>query len=176
MGFRFQRRLKLLPGIWVNLSKSGASLSAGVPGMTVNSRGIATAGIPGTGLSYRQNLSTRERRQAQRPKATSTQTLVNMLNECLGSGPLSIRDLLWHQQEIGLISILRTNDQTPRRVLEATALLETPDRPELHIRRGKGPAESAHRLQQVIDAIRTVTQFAEEVGIYKPEEEEEEED
>ena len=92
-----------------------------------------------------------------------------MLDEALGQGPLSIRDLLWHQHEIGLIGILRANDQTPRDVLEATALLLIPDRPELHIRRGRGPAESRLRLQQVIDAIQTVINFSKSVGIYDDE-------
>jgi hypothetical protein len=59
MGFRFRRRVGLGP-FRVNLSKSGISLSAGVPGLTVNAplassrkRGPRlTVGLPGTGLSY----------------------------------------------------------------------------------------------------------------------------
>ena len=53
--FRFRRRITLLPGIRVNLSKTGASLSAGPRGLTTNisKRGIRnTASLPGTGLSY----------------------------------------------------------------------------------------------------------------------------
>lgn len=53
--FRFRRRIKLLPGIRVNVSKTGASISAGPRGLTTNisRRGIRnTVGIPGTGLSY----------------------------------------------------------------------------------------------------------------------------
>lgn len=55
MGFRFRRSMKLMPGVRMNFSKSGASLSLGGPGATVNlsSRGTRrTIGIPGTGLSY----------------------------------------------------------------------------------------------------------------------------
>lgn len=55
MGIRFRKRIKLFPGLWVNLSKSGASVSAGVKGFTVNSgRGKTrtTVGLPGTGVSY----------------------------------------------------------------------------------------------------------------------------
>jgi hypothetical protein len=55
-GLRFQKRLQVLPGVRINLSKSGASASVGPRGADVNigPRGVATnAGIPGTGLSYR---------------------------------------------------------------------------------------------------------------------------
>lgn len=59
MGFRFSRRIGILPGVKLNFSGSGVSLSAGVRGAHVNfgSRGTyASVGIPGTGLSYRQRI------------------------------------------------------------------------------------------------------------------------
>jgi len=55
MGFRFQRRIRLGPGMTLNLSKSSASLSFGTRGAryTVGRHGRrVTTGIPGTGLSY----------------------------------------------------------------------------------------------------------------------------
>jgi hypothetical protein len=55
MGFRFSRRIKLLPGVSINLSKSGASVSVGPRGakVTVGPRGVTqTVGLPGTGLYY----------------------------------------------------------------------------------------------------------------------------
>ncbi|MBI5195111.1 MAG: DUF4236 domain-containing protein [Nitrospirae bacterium] len=60
MGFRFYRRVKILPGISLNLSKGGLSLSAGVRGarLTFGQRGITRSlGIPGTGLSVRDTIS-----------------------------------------------------------------------------------------------------------------------
>lgn len=57
MPFRFQKRISILPGVRINLSKSGASASLGPRGADVNigPHGVTTnAGIPGTGLSYRQ--------------------------------------------------------------------------------------------------------------------------
>ena len=36
MGFRFRRRIKLRPGLWFNLSKTGISTSVGTKGLTVN--------------------------------------------------------------------------------------------------------------------------------------------
>ena len=58
-GLRFQKRLRILPGLRINLSKSGASTTIGPRGAGVNigKDGITTnAGIPGTGLSYRQKV------------------------------------------------------------------------------------------------------------------------
>jgi len=59
MGFRFQKRISILPGVRLNLSKGGVSTSLGPRGADVNigKDGITTnAGIPGTGLSYRQKV------------------------------------------------------------------------------------------------------------------------
>lgn len=61
MGLRFQKRIRILPGVSINLSKSGVSASLGGHGATVNmgtsGRKMMTVGIPGTGLSYRVPLS-----------------------------------------------------------------------------------------------------------------------
>jgi len=59
MSFRFWRRVKIAPGVTLNLSKSGGSLSFGPRGakFTIGSRGKrATVGIPGTGLFYTTSL------------------------------------------------------------------------------------------------------------------------
>jgi hypothetical protein len=53
--FRFQRRIKLFPGVHVNLSKSGISTTVGVRGAKVtlgHGQTRTTVGIPGTGISY----------------------------------------------------------------------------------------------------------------------------
>jgi len=58
MGLRFRKIVKLLPGIKLNISKSGTSLSVGRDGATtnINSDGIkTTVGMPGTGISYQTN-------------------------------------------------------------------------------------------------------------------------
>lgn len=59
MSFRFWRRIRLAPGVTLNLSKSGGSLSFGPRGAkaTLGPRGgRATVGIPGTGLFYTTTL------------------------------------------------------------------------------------------------------------------------
>jgi len=61
MGLRFRRRIKIAPGIHVNIGKKGTSISLGHPGATLNVGGKqgprVTVGMPGTGLSYTANLS-----------------------------------------------------------------------------------------------------------------------
>ncbi|MCU1317498.1 MAG: hypothetical protein JWN63_2820 [Candidatus Acidoferrum typicum] len=55
MGFRLSRRIRLFPGVRLNVSKSGVSASLGRRGawLTVGPRGTrATVGLPGTGVSY----------------------------------------------------------------------------------------------------------------------------
>jgi hypothetical protein len=52
---RLFRRIKIAPGLTLNLAKHGPSLSFGVRGahMTVGRRGIRrTVGVPGTGVFY----------------------------------------------------------------------------------------------------------------------------
>lgn len=59
MGLRFQKRIKIIPGVTLNLSKSGVSLSVGPRGAKINigSEGVrGTVGIPGTGVSYTKKL------------------------------------------------------------------------------------------------------------------------
>ena len=57
---RFWRRFKIFPGVWLNISKSGISLSFGVTGakFTIGPKGHRrTLGITGTGLFYTDHKS-----------------------------------------------------------------------------------------------------------------------
>jgi hypothetical protein len=60
MGIRFRKRIKLAPGLHLNLSGSGLSMSAGPRGasMTFGRRGgtYMNTGIPGTGLYARERV------------------------------------------------------------------------------------------------------------------------
>lgn len=54
MGLRFQKRVKVLPGVTLNFSKSGVSTSVGVTGAKVtlgHGQTRVTTGLPGTGIS-----------------------------------------------------------------------------------------------------------------------------
>jgi hypothetical protein len=60
MGFRFRKSFTVLPGLRINLSRRGVSANVGVRGasVSVNSRGtFVNAGIPGSGLGYRERIS-----------------------------------------------------------------------------------------------------------------------
>ena len=55
MGFRFRKTLKILPGVSLNIGKTGVSTSIGGKGarVTLGKHGTrTTVGIPGTGASY----------------------------------------------------------------------------------------------------------------------------
>lgn len=55
MGFRFQKRISILPGVSINLGKTGASVSIGPRGCktTIGGRGMKHSyGISGTGIRY----------------------------------------------------------------------------------------------------------------------------
>ncbi|MFQ5673918.1 MAG: DUF4236 domain-containing protein [Nitrospinales bacterium] len=72
MGFRFFRRIKVAPGVTLNLSKSGGSLSFGRRGVhfTVGPRGRrSTVGIPGTGMFYTSACPAPARRSRPPPQA-----------------------------------------------------------------------------------------------------------
>ena len=52
---RFQKRIKIAPGICLNLSRKGVSTSLGVPGARVtygHGQKRTTVGLPGTGISH----------------------------------------------------------------------------------------------------------------------------
>jgi hypothetical protein len=57
MSFRFQRRIRIAPGLRLNFSKSGLGGSVGRNGlrlgMDAKRRKYFSMGLPGTGLSYR---------------------------------------------------------------------------------------------------------------------------
>lgn len=70
MGFRFQKRVKIFPGVTLNFSKSGVSTSLGVRGARVtvgNGQTRTTVGVPGTGLSYTTTGKTGDQTAAPQP-------------------------------------------------------------------------------------------------------------
>ena len=60
MSILFRRRIKIIPGVRLNISKSGLSASVGVRGasVTLGGRGgtYANLGIPGTGIYTRKKI------------------------------------------------------------------------------------------------------------------------
>src|SRR6266403_1275698 len=59
MSWRFRKSFKVIPGVRLNLSRSGLSASIGGAPITLNigPHGLmGTASLPGTGISYRHNF------------------------------------------------------------------------------------------------------------------------
>jgi hypothetical protein len=72
MYWRFFRRIRLLPNLWLNLGKRGASVSVGVRGFraTIGPKNRRlTVGLPGSGLSV-----TRVERHGPAPQALDTRS------------------------------------------------------------------------------------------------------
>ena len=70
MGWRFRQSFKIIPGVRLNLSKSGLSCSIGGAPVTLNvgPRGVyGTASLPGTGISYKQKFGGSEAHQPDSP-------------------------------------------------------------------------------------------------------------
>ena len=82
LGVRYRKSIQIVPGVKLNISKSGISTSIGKPGATVNlsSRGTrVTTGLPGTGLSYStyiRRASTRRNKNEHRYLSKSERTNV----------------------------------------------------------------------------------------------------
>lgn len=72
MPIRFRKRIKLLPGVYINLSRSGISTSVGVRGASITSghgKTRTNVGIPGSGISYNKS----EANEVVHPAKQSTQ-------------------------------------------------------------------------------------------------------
>ena len=58
MGLRFQRRVRILPGLHLNLSRSGVGFSVGGRGahvgITARGQRYTSISLPGTGISWRE--------------------------------------------------------------------------------------------------------------------------
>jgi hypothetical protein len=69
MGLRFQRRIRMLPGVHLNLSGSGLGVSIGGRGahvgISARGRRYTSVGIPRTGLSWREQQHNPAARQCE---------------------------------------------------------------------------------------------------------------
>lgn len=88
MGFRFQRRIKIIPGVTLNVGKRGVSTSIGRRGahITFGQNGVrTTAGIPGTGISYTSLSKPSQAPEAGSRDAGSAGTDVRRVIRCWSS-------------------------------------------------------------------------------------------
>lgn len=96
MGLRFRKSIKICKGIKVNFAKTGASLSLGGRGFSTNfgSSGVKqTVGIPGTGVSFRNNLGTSSHKKASIKKHKKHfNQKISFLLRMDGDGHIQIQD------------------------------------------------------------------------------------
>lgn len=112
MSLNFRRRVKIAPGINLNLSKSGLSLNLGVPGFntTLGKNRKSTIGLPGTGLSYQFHHGKDQKAKEKNGKNTEsrnfeednvavekTDNIISVSPELLDSGELSVINDLYTQ-------------------------------------------------------------------------------
>ena len=75
MAIRFQRRIRIAPGVNVNFSRSGLGLSVGPRGFSFSAGpgGVyRNIGLPGTGLSHREKIGGGRRSRSDRQRSEST--------------------------------------------------------------------------------------------------------
>jgi hypothetical protein len=78
VGIRFRKRIKILPGLHVNVSKSGTSLNIGPKGanISIGKKGVyANTGIPGTGIYSRERISKRNQTRSQNAQHSDSDTI-----------------------------------------------------------------------------------------------------
>ena len=68
MGLRFRKSITIFPGVKLNISKSGLSVSVGKKGVHASAgtsgRKSVSVGLPGTGLSYTKTISGGSKKKA----------------------------------------------------------------------------------------------------------------
>ncbi len=75
MGFRFYKRIKIFPGVSLNLSNKSASISIGTKGLKYTigpKRQHFTIGIPGTGLYYTEKLNNKPKKESSKKIKTTS--------------------------------------------------------------------------------------------------------
>lgn len=102
---RFQKRIRLLPFLWLNLSKTGTSLTLGCRFLKINfgKRGIwLTGSLTGTGLSVRHQLKKpNSDKPTLKQKAQSSGSTEKPKRKCVVSTPSSKRDPDMYSDFIG---------------------------------------------------------------------------
>ena len=158
MAPRFQRRLRLFPGVTLNLSRQGLnSISLGTQRASLN--------IP---LSRRWSTETTTAASIDKQRQTPGNTADQQTNEATIQevmqalcGPRKPGDALWRQ---GLVQRVLDCEETPRAVLEAALLIGSPEAVELHLRRAYGNTATWQAAAEVLEAVRTVVAWTDDQG------------
>lgn len=109
MGTYFRKRIKIAPGVNINLSKSGASLSVGPRGAKMNfgKRGTyITTGIPGTGIYSKTKISNNNTSKANMSEKSQAGCCFLAISSFLFIGFLVAGNFLWAIGSLGIGIIL----------------------------------------------------------------------
>lgn len=182
MAFRYRRRIRLFPGLTLNLSKNGlSSISLGGRGLSHNipiaRKGPAktTVGIPGTGLSWSENHNDTQPGTPSKGFAPSQPSMADVLEEALvihsecWLGPDGMGQLFWHEHGMGLCAYLKDREDTPARIRNAIEMCCSWDRIELILRRAPDPESIAQLSKAIIAAGQEVYAYATDKGICQEE-------
>lgn len=96
MGFRFSKRITIVPGVRLNISGSGVSTSVGPRGlsMTMGRNGtFLNAGLPGTGLSYRERIDRPSRASSTHANGAGSEYAGQVKVKVTDDGVLLITDI-----------------------------------------------------------------------------------
>ena len=137
MSLRFRRSMKLIPGVRLTFNKDSLGLSFGVPGAryTMNTKGRRTlsTGLPGTGISHVQTLSSgRKSSRATRTEQSDQEVMLPY------ETPAHLRPTLFSRKAERefykfLMDIYKHDSQdTPKEVFEKANVLKT-THPKLQI-------------------------------------------
>ena len=84
MGLRFKKSKTIIPGVKVNVGKNSVGLSIGgkVGGISINSKtGVsARASLPGTGISYTENLTSKAKK-AYKQEANAAESAIKIIED-----------------------------------------------------------------------------------------------
>ena len=130
MSLRFRRSMKLIPGVRLTFNKDSLGLSFGVPGAryTMNTKGRRTlsTGLPGTGISHVQTLSSgRSSSRATRTEQSDQEVMLPY------ETPAHLRPALFSRKAERefykfLLDIYKHDSQdTPKEVFEKANVLKT---------------------------------------------------
>lgn len=90
MAIRFSKRIKIAPGVRLNVGKTGVSTTVGARGASVNVGKQGThvnASLPGTGLSVRKKVGGRKAKAEQAESASAGATVAGVV---LGFGMMGL--------------------------------------------------------------------------------------
>lgn len=77
MGLNFRKRVSILPGLSLNFGKRGTSVTIGKRGASISigqNGTYANVGVSGTGISYRERLDKRSKKQQSRTRVNNSVT------------------------------------------------------------------------------------------------------